>query len=218
MAVVNRCGGRDDGIRTSDEEDTVMRPTMKVPPVVAGVFESNEDAEAAIADLRKIGLLDESIGLVVPDPERHLPVEKRAGEELKGTVAGALIGTPIGGLAGLAATMLFIPGAGAVALAGAVGGALWGAYIGGVAGFTARVRNDPDEDLWYDIPLRSGQILVGAGARSARRDAPAQRAVLRWRNLPGKRALEAGSGGVAGYASEAPAARCIVIERRPRGV
>ena len=148
-----------------------MNSTMNVPPVVAGVFETKADAEAAIADLRKIGLLDESIGLVVPDPEQHMPVEKRAREELKGTMAGALIGVPIGGLAGLAAVMLFIPGAGAIALAGAVGGALWGAYIEGVAGFTARVRNDPDEDLWYEIPIRSGQILVIAHAKERAHEA-----------------------------------------------
>jgi hypothetical protein len=115
--------------------------------------------------------LDESIGLVVPDPERHMPVERRADEELKGTVAGAVIGLPIGGLAGLAAVMLLVPGAGAVALAGAVGGALWGAYIGGMAGFVARVRNDPDEDLWYEIPLRSGQILVIAHAKELAHEA-----------------------------------------------
>jgi hypothetical protein len=75
------------------------------------------------------------------------------------------------GLAGLAAVTLLVPGGAAVAMAGALGGALWGAYIGGMAGFAARVRNDPDEDLWYEIPLKSGQILVVAHAKDQAQEA-----------------------------------------------
>jgi bacterioferritin len=144
--------------------------------VVPGVFTNREDAEAAIVELRELGLMDEDIGLAVPDPERHgLEAESRTLEELKGTATGIAVGGTLGTLAGLAITGAFIAGAGVIGLGGlilgGVGGALWGAFAGAFGGFLAKVRMNPDEDIWYEIPLKSGDILLVAHAKELANEA-----------------------------------------------
>ncbi len=54
-----------------------------LPYVIPGVFANQKDAEAAIKELRERGLMDEDLGLAIPEPERHpsLAQEKHAIEE-----------------------------------------------------------------------------------------------------------------------------------------
>lgn len=135
---------------------------------VPGIFATREQAEAAIADLRGLGLTDENIGVAVPDPGRYELIDDSTREALKGLTSGIAIGAPAGALAGIALTSLVLPAAGVVAAGGlflgVYGGTLWGAFVGAVGGLAAKVRWNDAEDRWCEIPLGGGDILVVARA------------------------------------------------------
>lgn len=137
--------------------------------VISGVFEKLEDAEAAIDEMKGLGLVADDFGLVIPEPEAHpgLKAEVTAMEELKGVAEGVAIAAPIGSLAGLGLMALAVPGAGvaAFAIVGGGVGALWGAFMGALGGFSARVRMSDEEDTWYEVPLESGDIMLVVHAR-----------------------------------------------------
>lgn len=134
--------------------------------VIPAVFGSKEQAEAAIADLRKHGFSDDDIGIAVPQPGKYaLPDEEEAGETWKGFVKGAALGAPIGALAGFALFSLVVPGGAAVGLGGALlfalrDGALWGAALGGGLGLYSKIRWNPEEDRWCEIQLGGNDVLV----------------------------------------------------------
>lgn len=143
--------------------------------VISGVFKKLEDAEAAIAELKALGLIAEDIGLVIPEPGAHpgLDAETTAIEELKGVAEGMAVAAPVGTLAGLGLMALAVPGAGvaAFAIVGGGVGALWGAFIGALGGFSAKVRMTDEEDAWYEVPLESGDIMLVVHAREKAREA-----------------------------------------------
>jgi outer membrane lipoprotein SlyB len=154
-----------------------MPDKKQLPHVLAGVFGSIQDAEAAVTELRRTGVMAEDIGLAIPEPGAHpgFEAETTTIEELKSTATGMAIATPLGSLAGIALTAVVTPGIGVLSLGGllfaTVTGALWGAFFGAVGGFAARVRMGPDEDLWYEIPLKTGDILLVVHAREKAHEA-----------------------------------------------
>ena len=144
-----------------------MMKTMS-EDLVAAVFPTREQAEAAIEDLRSQGFADDDIGLVVPEPGRYR-VEDHESEEIgRGIVTGAAIGVPIGSLAGLALAAVAVPGVGVLGLSGLaiglLGGGFWGAFIGSFGGLVARIAAGADEEHWCEIPVDSSEILVIAQA------------------------------------------------------
>ncbi|MBI2939562.1 MAG: hypothetical protein HYY04_03920 [Chloroflexi bacterium] len=134
--------------------------------MVSGVFGSRQQAEAVIEDLRRLGLSDKDLGLVVPDPERHHLVQAReTGREVAGSVSkGIAAGATLGSLAGLAVMAAVLPGAGVVGLAGlligAEVGAALGAILGGYGGLIVRVGSGTGDESRCEIRLGSGDILV----------------------------------------------------------
>ena len=154
-----------------------MSEKKVLPHVIVGVFCSTQEAEAAVTELRQAGLMAEDIGLAIPEPGAHpgLEAETTAIEELKATAAGMAIAAPLGSLAGIALTAIIVPGIGVLSVGGLlfapVTGALWGAFFGAAGGFAAKVRMGPDEDLWYEIPLKTGDILLVVHAREKAHEA-----------------------------------------------
>jgi len=134
--------------------------------VIPAVFGTREQAEAAIAELRERGFTDDDIGIAVPQPGKYaLPAEEELQETWKGFVKGAAIGVPIGALAGFGLASLVVPGWGVIGLGGALlfalrDGALWGAALGGGFGLYSKIRWNPEEDRWCEIPLGGDDILV----------------------------------------------------------
>lgn len=136
--------------------------------LVAGVFKTREQAEAAIGGLLGLGLADDALGLVVPEPGRY-PLEDHEAEEIgRGIARGVAIGGPIGGLAGLTLAAVVVPGVGVLGLGGLafrlVEGGLWGAFAGSFGGLVARVVAGADDERWCEIPVGSSEILVVARA------------------------------------------------------
>ncbi|HUF52276.1 MAG TPA: hypothetical protein VMR52_00700 [Dehalococcoidia bacterium] len=149
----------------------------KTARVLAGVFAAKAEAEAAVADLRDLGFLDDQIGIAVAGSSDHqtLATDAEAWAELRATATGMAIAAPIGSLGGLALVGIAVPGVGILSLGGfmfaSLTGALWGLFFGGLAGFTAKVRMGPDDDQWYEIPLKTGDVLLVVHAREGAREA-----------------------------------------------
>jgi hypothetical protein len=154
-----------------------MAGKKELPHVILGVFTNAEDAEGAVEDLREAGLMAEDIGLAIPEPGAHpsLKAETETVEEIKAVAEGVAIAAPLGSLAGIALTAVAVPGVGVLSIGGllfaTVTGALWGAFFGALGGFVAKVRMGPDDDVWYEVPLKKGDILLVAHAREKAHEA-----------------------------------------------
>jgi hypothetical protein len=135
--------------------------------VIPGIFGNREQSEAAIGALHQMGLTDQDIGVVVPEPGHYMLLDEDAREESEGLSTGVSTGALVGSLAGIGLMAVALP-IGAVGLSGVlVGGAVlsgatWGSMLGGYAGLLARVHWNDDEDRWCDIPVGSTDILVVA--------------------------------------------------------
>ncbi|HEY2967834.1 MAG TPA: hypothetical protein VGK75_05630 [Casimicrobiaceae bacterium] len=140
-----------------------------MPNIVAGRFEQQTDADAAIAELMRQGFdSDRVTSFFVNPPGEHakFPIggdrEDSPGAEKAGTgaVAGAAIGGAVGIGLGLAATPVVGPVA--VPTAGGVG-----AYMGALAGALGKMKDSPAETSPYaETPpeVRHAGVVVAAYA------------------------------------------------------
>lgn len=115
-----------------------MSSTSELP--IVAVYESGEQAEAAIDQLWHSGFAKNQIGVFVPGVglrPAHTRTENIEHHGAAGAVLGALIGSLVGTLAGTMAIM-FIPGLGPAltggGLMGVIAGAAAGAAIGAFGG------------------------------------------------------------------------------------
>lgn len=138
-----------------------------------GVFHDRSSADAAIDELRALGLSNSDVSVVVQGREG---VEKFRGWDDRGEYrkddVSAGEGAAVGGLTGLliGAGLMLIPGIGpifavgplAAGLAGAVTGGVAGAVTGGIAGGLIDL-GVPDEDArYYERRIGEGAYLVTA--------------------------------------------------------
>lgn len=180
------------GPRTSPEEVefvTALHQRIDTPAEIAAhdehdhiaaVFPSRHAAEAAVDELRRLGLGSDRLGVAVHGDELYTFERDAEGSMERDMAAGAVLGLPIGALAGIALVGLAVPGVGSVGVggilaAGAAGGGLGGAMLGGVLG-TAAAADDlrAHQDL-EAVALEPGQVLVAAAGHG---HADAVRAVL----------------------------------------
>jgi len=145
---------------------------------VAGIFQTREDANRAVEDLRRLGLSDENLSLLSPGtsaPEAEADVETSDTEQPgMGNALGGLVGGAMGAAGGMtlgaAAASLLVPGVGPIMAAGIVGAALFGAG-GAAAGMAAGgaledniAHGLPHDELFvYEDALRQGRTVVIAG-------------------------------------------------------
>jgi len=124
---------------------------------ISGVFQSREDAEKAINELRRAGIPDNRIGLLAPGSDDHdleagLPVtdtEQPGMGRAMGAAVGGAMGAAGGATLGLAVATLAVPGVGPVIAFGMVGAALLG-VVGATAG--AAVGDQVEEELGEGVP------------------------------------------------------------------
>lgn len=142
---------------------------------VAGIFETNKQAERAFSDLRETAHFNGgNLLLLTPDTAGekidHVPTDE--GEQ---PGMGSAIGGVVGGAAGLATgaalANLMLPGVGPILVvslsAGAgIGGAALGAAGGSAAERALSTGLPRDEVFFYEDALRCGESVVIANAES----------------------------------------------------
>ncbi len=144
---------------------------------IIGVFGSRDNAEAAITELRNLGVADADISYIYVSEEGKTMTEDGQGTHVgDGAAAGATTGAVVGALAGLAVANGILPGLGTLFVAGplaaALGltgaaattaaGAMTGAAAGGIVGGLGGLGISDDEAKVYEERVRSGGILVTA--------------------------------------------------------
>jgi hypothetical protein len=143
---------------------------------VAGVFESRQDAQHVVRDLRMRGLGEDRLALMIPGNERERPrVPVISGEQPgMGKVLGGTAGAATGAAGGFELGALLsaaLPGVGPVLVGGFLGATLLGA-AGGVVGAAVggKIENrfteglPEDELFFYEDALRQGRSVVVAVA------------------------------------------------------
>jgi hypothetical protein len=132
---------------------------------ITRLFDNYSDAEAAVADLERLGVPHSDISLIANERARGSKAAEDAG-------AGATGGAVVGGVGGLLAGLgiLAIPGLGPVVAAGwlaatAVGagvGAVVGGAAGGLIGALQKEGVSEDDAHVYSEGVRRGGTLVSA--------------------------------------------------------
>ncbi len=137
---------------------------------LGAVFPDRRSAEAAIGELREIGLGSDHLGAAIGHEDRVV-FEHDESEDLlhaleAGTGAGAVVGL-IGGMLifSLALPGIGILGAGGILALGAATG-IGGAMLGGYAGVAAAYRDLDEHERLSHTPLGPGEVLVVAGRHS----------------------------------------------------
>jgi len=139
---------------------------------VTGMFESKDDASAAVTEIQSRGVPKEEISIVTNHPEGQDAQRTESGKTVNNSMAesgatdGALIGGVVGGGAGLLAGLgtIIIPGIGPILgtgwlIATAIGTAV-GASGGGLIGALVGSGVSKDDAKVYVDRLRSGGTLV----------------------------------------------------------
>ena len=142
--------------------------------IVSAVFDSREEAERAISELRSAGVNESALSVIGRHGEEHGDGEDD-GANKSGAVKGALAGAGIGGLLGVAA--LAIPGVGPLAAAGAIAasavpeaaaiGAAVGATAGGLSGLLTKHGVSDDDARYYEDRINQGGIFVSVNTDDA---------------------------------------------------
>ena len=143
--------------------------------IASAVFDSREEAERALADLRSAGIPDDAISIIGKSERGDgsgIDDDDDGGANKSGAVKGAIGGAAAGGLLGLAA--LAIPGVGPLAAAGAIAasavpeaaaiGAGIGATVGGLSGLLTKEGVDDDDAKYYEGRINEGGYFVGVHA------------------------------------------------------
>jgi len=142
--------------------------------IASAVFDSREEAERALSELRTAGVDNEAISIIGKSERGDGDgINEESGDNDgvngSGAVKGALMGGGAGALLGLAA--LAIPGVGPLAAAGAIAasaapeaagiGAAVGATAGGVSGLLTKEGVDEDDAKYYERNINEGGYFVG---------------------------------------------------------
>jgi hypothetical protein len=152
---------------------------------VIGIVETNTQVQAVLELLRKAGITQESVSVLMPDRRRtrdfaHEHHTKAPEGAIAGVGAGGAVGGAVGLLAGLGA--IAVPGVGPLLAAGpvmaALSGAAVGAGVGGIAGALVGAGVPEIEAKVYAGKLLGGNILLAVHVESAEHERTA-REVLR---------------------------------------
>lgn len=138
---------------------------------VIGTFDSRNQAERAVDELKKKGFSEDKVSVVAKE-ERVRGGERGGGGErgeggltmargndlTGGTLTGGAIGGATGLLAGLGA--LAIPGIGPIIAAGPIAAGLTGAVTGGIVGGLVDLGIPEERSRFYEGKIREGKILA----------------------------------------------------------
>jgi len=145
-------------------------------PVASAVFDSREEAQSAVSELRSRGIADSAISVIGRQDDGKMVDADGAGDLNKsGAVKGAVIGAGAGTLLGIAA--LAIPGVGPLVAAGAIAataipeaaliGAAVGTATGGLTGLLTKHGVDEEDARYYEGRLNDGGVFVSVNTEDA---------------------------------------------------
>jgi hypothetical protein len=145
---------------------------------VVGVFNSVQDAQAAVRELESMGVSRESVSIVAnKNAVGYDSMDAADRDKASDVVADAGIGAAIGGVGGLllsAAGAITLPVIGPILAAGPIAAALTGAGIGAAAGGLIGALTEsgiPEEHAkYYAEGVRRGDVLVTVRAEERRAD------------------------------------------------
>ena len=137
---------------------------------ISGLFDTRDEASAAVTELRKIGIAETDIGLV-SNNSNGSHSEDTASDAAGDAGTGAGIGAAVGGVGGLLTGLglMAIPGVGPVVAAGwlaaTAAGAVAGAVVGGAAGglvgaLTERGIDKNDAHVYAEGVRRGGSLVT----------------------------------------------------------
>jgi uncharacterized membrane protein len=147
--------------------------------VVSAVFDSQNEAERALTELRALGVPDRAVSVVAQhDGKTHTTHGTTDHHDHDGDKTRTGIGTGLGLGALLGFGSLLIPGVGpfiaggalaeTLGVAGAIGtGALAGGAIGGLAGALKEHGVSDDDSRYYEERIRGGGYFLSVDTRAA---------------------------------------------------
>jgi uncharacterized membrane protein len=157
--------------------------------LVSAVFDSRDDAERAVSELRGLGVRDDHLSLIAQHEGKttsHDGSGHEAAEKAGGALKGALGGAGVGAILGIAA--LAIPGVGPLAAAGAIAasavpegmaiGAGVGALTGGLSGLLKKHGVSDEDSAYYEQHINNGGVFVSVDTTDAGVDAERAREIL----------------------------------------
>lgn len=166
------------GSAASEEEAEVLRHLHRVlvspedraahddHDHIGAVFADRHRAEAAVNDLREIGLGSEHLGAAISHQDPVVFEHDEAEDFLHDVEAGTGTGAVVGLVGGMLIFSLALPGiatlgAGGILALGAATG-IGGAMLGGYAGVAAASRDLDEHERLRHTPLQPGEVLVVA--------------------------------------------------------
>ncbi len=142
--------------------------------LVSAVFESEAQAERAVAELRRAGVSDSAISIIARHNGKNVETDG-SGEAVTDVVGKTALGAGVGTLLGIAA--LAIPGVGPLVAAGAIAGAAIpgaavtgaaiGAAAGGLSGLLTDHGVDRDDASYYEQRINEGGVFVSVHTGNA---------------------------------------------------
>jgi hypothetical protein len=164
------------GPMVGPEDEAVIRGLEQAPPPpeelrahtehdhVVAVLPDRAHAEAAVDELRRLGLGSEHLGVAVHEGSDVAFEHDAEGELAHGAESGVGLGVAAGACAGIVLGAVVVPGLGAVGVGGllAIGaaGGFGGAMLGGYLGTAAGDRAFREHDELATVPLAPGEVLV----------------------------------------------------------
>ena len=129
---------------------------------VIAFYNSRDEAEQSVKQLREKGFKDNEISILAKDDEQSSGQDQEMSFQNQNLTDGTMTGGAIGGLAGLAmgAGALLIPGFGPLIAAGPLAGVLTGALTGGVAGGLVDYGIPEESSRKFEEHLQSGKVLA----------------------------------------------------------
>jgi uncharacterized protein (TIGR02271 family) len=136
--------------------------------VAIGVFETRQEADQAVEELRRAGFTKDQIGVAARNPDATVKATGKKGAEAEhaaeGTLIGALAGAGIGGLVGLGVLAGVVPVIGPAIAAGTLGvilsNAAGGAAIVGLSGALIGWGMSEEDAAYYENEMKAGRYVV----------------------------------------------------------
>ena len=130
--------------------------------LVAGLFGSQQQAEAALDGLHRVGVADADVEIGAPEPGRYRFERHESAEFWTAVRNGMVIGAVIGSAVAMSIMWFAVPGltlAGLIEL-GVPMGAFWGIFVGGLSGVAAKAVSLAEGEPRHTITPDSSDVLV----------------------------------------------------------